>query len=406
MAIRVLLAREWLDTGVTFNPTSRRFLNNPYKTYARLKKKDPVHWSRLIKAWVVSAHRDVDAGLREHKRFGNDYRNSQEHLSEDQVNEVHSMLYLDPPDHTRLRSLVSQAFTRGAIEAWYARIEQIVDELLDQVRDKKRFDAMEALAYPLPIIVISEMLGIPAEDRGRFRKWSDDLAGSLEPRLSEKEIQIINQSLESLTDYFDGIITERSAIPRDDFVTALNAAEEEGEKLTHQEVLMTLTLLLVAGNETTKNLIGNGLLALLQHPEQLAKLHLEPELTPSAVEELLRYDCPVQMDGRTAMEDVEIGGKQIAKGQGVLMLIGSANRDTVAFHDPDMLLIDREVHGHVSFGRGIHHCLGAQLAQVEGQVALRKLIQRYPDIRLAGKPRRNDRIVLRGLESLPIEVGK
>ena len=402
VAIRVLLAREWLDTRVTFNPTSRRFIMDPYPTYTRLQKKDPVHWSRLIKCWIVSTHRDVDAVLRDYKRFANDVRNAKDQLAEEQLNEVHSMLYLDPPDHTRLRSLVSQAFTRGAIEAMYPRIEQIVDDLLDQVNDGQPFDAMETLAYPLPIIVISEMLGVPPEDRERFREWSDDLAGSLEPGLSAEEFRLINQSLEALTNYFDGIIMERRAEPRDDLISALNAAEEGGEKLTHQELLMTLTLLLVAGNETTKNLIGNGLYALLQHPEQLARLRLKPELIPSAVEELLRYDSPVQMDTRTALEDLAIGSKQIKKGQEVVLLIGSANRDADAFHDPDNLVIDREEYNHMSFGRGIHHCLGAQLAQVEGEVALRKLVGRYPHIGLAGKPRHNDRVVLRGLQSLPI----
>ena len=406
VAIRVLLAREWLDTRVTFNPTSGRFIKDPYPTYARLQKRDPVHWSRLIKCWIISTHRDVDAVLRDYKRFANDVRNAKDQLAEEQANEVHSILYLDPPDHTRLRSLVSQAFTRGAIEAMYPRIEQIVDDLLDQVNHSRPFDAMEALAYPLPTIVVSEMLGIPPEDRDRFREWSDDLAGGLEPGLSAEESQIINRSLEALTNYFDGIIMARRAEPRDDLISALNAAEEGGEKLTHQELLMTLTLLLVAGNETTKNLIGNGLLALLQHPDQLARVHDNPELVPSAIEELLRYDSPVQMDSRVALEDLEIRGKQIKRGQEVVCLIGSANRDSDAFPDPDTLLIDREPHSHVSFGRGIHHCLGAQLAQVESQVALRKLVSRYANIRLAGKPRHNNRVVLRGLQSLPIEVGE
>lgn len=403
LAIRVLLARERFETGVSFNATSPRFVKNPYPTYARLQEKDPVHWSRLVKCWLIAKHSDVDSVLRDHRRFANDERNSKDQLTEEQANDVHSMLYLDPPDHTRLRSLVSQAFTRGAIEALSRRIEQIVDELLDQLDGQQKFDAIEALAYPLPNIVIAEMLGIPPEDRARFREWSDNVAGGLEPRVNETQMRIINQSLESLREYFDGIVMERRAEPRDDLVTALNAAEEGGEKLTHQELLVNLTLLLVAGNETTKNLIGNGLLALLQHPEQLARLRDEPELIPSAVEELLRYDSPVQMDSRTALEDLEIGGKQIKKGQVVVMLIGSANRDSVAFTDPNSLVFDRGERSHMSFGRGIHHCLGAQLAQLEGQVALRKLIQRYPNLRLAGKPKHNNRVVLRGLYALPVE---
>ena len=404
LAIRFLLAREWSATRVVFNPLSAKFMDDPYPSYAKLRRKDPVHWSRLIKSWVLTTHGDIDFVLRDHKRFANDTRNTLEQMTENQVNEVHSMLYLDPPDHTRLKSLVSQAFTRRAIEAMNIRIEVIVDQLLDKIEDDK-FDAIEALAHPLPNIVISEMLGIPPEDQIRFRDWSDNVASSLEPNRSHQELQVIEQSLESLHAYFDEVIDNRRADPQEDLVTVLCQAEEEGEKLTHQELLVTLTLLLVAGNETTKNLIGNGLLALLQNPAQMELLRKDSALVPLAVEELLRFDGPVQMDTRTALEDVEIGGKQIKRGEFLVLVIGSANRDEQVFCDPDSLKINRSAQNHLAFGRGIHHCLGAQLAQMEGQIALRKLCQRFPDLRLAGRPVHNNRVVLRGLTDLPVSTG-
>ena len=285
------------------------------------------------------------------------------------------------------------------------RVEEIVDELLDHVNNDQPFDAIQTLADPLPVIVISELLGVPPEDRDRFKAWSTDVARVLEPRETRQDWQRIDQAREALMAYFDPIVEARYQEPRDDLISALASAEEEGDKLTHQEVLVTLMLLLVAGNETTTNLIGNGLLALLQNLDQLARLRQDPSLIDSAIEELLRYDSPVQIDSRTALVDQVIDGKQIRRGQQVLLLIGAANRDPDAFSDPDVLDLSRTARSHMSFGRGIHHCLGAPLARLEGQVAFGKLLERFPHMRLAGKPRFRDRVVLRGLQSLPVEAG-
>ena len=402
VAVRVLLAREWLDAGVSFNLVSSRLRRDPYPIYRKLREKDPVHRSRLFDGWVLSNHADVDAVLRDHQRFTNDVRNAVDDPSDGSRNEVHSILYLDPPDHTRLRSLVSKAFTRGAVEAMQPRIEQIVDDLLDQVGDAHRFDAMQALAYPLPVIVIAEMLGVPPEDRDRFKGWSNDVAAMVEPRMSRGERGRYQQSREALLEYFDAIVEERRADPRDDLVSALAAAEEDGAKLSHDELLVTLMLLLVAGNETTTNLIGNGLLALLQQPEQLAHLREDPNLIEPAIEEMLRFDSPVQIDSRTALEDLVVGGRSIKKGQQVILLIGAANRDPGVFPNPDSLDFGRDVGSHISFGRGIHHCLGAPLARIEGRIAFRKLLERFPHLRLAGRPKFRDRVVLHGLSSLPV----
>lgn len=379
--------------------------SDPYPIYRKLRRRSPVHRSKLVNGWVLSAHADVDRVLRDYKRFSNDERNSNRPQGyEAFAEETRSLLRLDPPDHTRLRSLVGQAFTPRAVEQLKPRVERIVDELLDGIDDTGRFDVIADLAYPLPITVIAEMVGVPPEDRDQFKVWSSDVARVLEPGTSEEENRRSLRSRAALDEYFGEIITQRQAAPRDDLISALIAAEDAGDKLTRDETLAILVLLLVAGNETTRNLIGNGLLALLNHPDQLQALRRSPQMIESAIEELLRFDSPVQLDVRTALEDVEIGGKRIRKGQQVVLLIGAANRDPEVFADPDRLELGRKAQSHISFGRGIHHCLGAPLARIEGQVAFRKLLERFSEIRLDGSPRFRDHVVLRGLESLPVTV--
>ena len=400
LVIRTLLARERLESGISFSLISPELHADPYRWYRRLQIKDAVHRSRLFNGWILSKYADVDAVLRDHKRFANDSNNASDNPLDAQDIPTRSMLYRDPPDHTRLRSLVSKAFTPRSIDALRPRVEMIVDELLDSVGDAESFDVIDALAYPLPVIVIAEMLGIPPEDRDRFRGWSNDVAHSLEPLQSEEDSRRAQRSVEELREYLSAIIEQRRLQPRDDLISALTAAEDEGDKLTHEELLLTLVLLLVAGNETTKNLIGNGLLALLRHPDELKKLRENPDLIEPAIDELLRLDSPVQIDGRTALEDVMIGGKQVKRGQRVVLLIGAANRDPDVFSDPDRLDLSREAKNHISFGRGIHHCLGAPLARIEGQIAFRKLIERFPDIRLDETPQFRNQVVLRGMKSL------
>lgn len=264
------------------------------------------------------------------------------------------------------------------------------------------FDLMEAIADPLPVIVIAELIGVPPADRAQFKVWSDKRARTLEPTITSREREAARQAGEELDEYFLGIIAQRRAEPRDDLISALVAVEEEGDKLTEREMVVMLRLLLVAGNETTTNLIGNGMLALMQHPEQLHLLREQPDLMPTAIEELLRYDAPVQTDIRTALEDVELAGRQIRKGQGVLMLIGSANRDPEVFTDPDRLDLTRNEASHIAFGRGIHHCIGAPLARLEGRIAFEMLLERFEDIHLlTDRPQFKDHVVLRGLASLP-----
>ena len=393
--MRALLAWERLESGTSYNPTSTKIKANPYEKYRELRAIDPVHRLRLINAWVLTEYEDVDAVLRDHRRFSRDYGGESEYKT---------LLELDPPDHTRIRSLVSKAFTPRSVAELQPRIQQIVDDLLDAVEDRDRFDLVESFAYPLPVIVIAEMLGVPPHDMDRFKVWSNDVALSVEPTVNDEQVARIKQSSQELIDYFDSIIGLRRKDPQDDMITALMAAEEEGDRLTHEELLAMLLLLLVAGNETTRNLIGNGTLALLRHPDQLQKLRDDSALVGPAVDELLRYDSPVQLDGRMAIEDVEIGGKLIRPGQRVICLLGAANRDPSVFADPDALDVTRQEKSHLSFGRGIHHCLGAPLAILEGRIAFASLLERFSSIRLLREPEYRDQVVLRGVEELWIEV--
>ena len=397
VAIQALLARERLESGVAYNPVSEEVARDPYAVYRRLRDKDPVHRMRLVDAWVLTRYEDADAMLRDHERFGAENRRFYDAG-------LTTLLDIDPPDHTRLRALVSRAFTPRSVKSWHGRVQAIADRLLDAVADQDRFDLIAAFGYPLPVTVIAEMLGVPAEDMDRFEGWSNDIALVVEPVLTPAQVDGVQRAAEELFAYFETIVEARQREPREDIVSALLAAEEEGDKLTREELLSTMLLILVAGNETTRNLIGNGMLALLRHPDQLQRLRDDPGLLEPAVDELLRYDSPVQLDGRVVREDLEMGGKRLRAGQKVIALLGAANRDPAAFENPEALDIAREAKSHLSFGRGIHYCLGASLALLEARIAFRGLLDRFPSIRLATEPQYRDGIVLRGVESLWIEV--
>ncbi len=395
VVVGALLSWERMESGVSYNPTSNSVINYPYDTYDRMREKDPVHRMRLIDAWALTRYEDVDMVLRDHRRF----------LKDDETrDEYRSMLYSNPPDHTRLRSLVSKAFTPRAVAELQPRIQRMVDEMLDDLQGRDRFDLMEGFAFPLPVTVIAEMLGVPPDDMDRFEGWSNDISLSIEPVLTDEQVQRIQTATEELFEYFEGIMDQRRAVPQDDMITALMNAEQEGDKLTHEELLETLMLLLVAGNETTRNLIGNGTLALLRNQDQLQRLRDNPDMLDSAINEMLRYDSPVQIDGRIVREEVEIDGNLIRPGQGVICAIGAANRDPAVFASPNTFDIGRREKSHISFGRGIHHCLGAPLAMLEGRIAFSALLDRFPSMRLVAEPEFRDQVVLRGVEELWIEV--
>jgi pimeloyl-[acyl-carrier protein] synthase len=317
-----------------------------------------------------------------------------------------SMLDRDPPDHTRLRSLVSKAFTPRVVEVLRPHIQQIVDGLLDRVKGAGSMDLIEQFAYPLPVIVICEMLGVPVEDHDRFKDWGLDIARGLDAILLPPDSDVVRRSISArhaLADYFRGLIAQRRAAPRGDMLSGLIAAEEAGDKLSEDELLATCILILVAGHETTVNLIGNGSLALLRHPDQLRRLRENPALIGTAVEELLRYDGPVQRTARIPSEDMTIGGHAIRKGEMVMPFIGAADRDPAQFRDPDRLDITRTDNRHIAFGWGIHFCIGAPLARVEGQIAINTLVQRLPKLALqTDTPEFRQSLTLRGLKTLPV----
>ena len=402
----MLLYERW-QSGIAYNPLSAGTVRDPYPAYAALRERSPAHRSRLLNAWLFSRHSDVDGILRDHRHFGNDPRSGT--LTRRQrrllppANE-YTMLFLDPPDHTRLRALVSKAFTRRAVNALEPRIRGILADLLDDIEDPDGFDLMQAVAQPLPTIVIAEMLGVPPGDRALFRVWSARRARLLEPTISARECALGDEASREFDAYFRTIIGTRREAPQDDIVSALVRAEDEGRQLSERETLNMLRLLLAAGNETTTNLIGNGMLALLRTPDQLERLREEPGLIPAAVEELLRFDSPVQVDFRRVLADCEVSGVALRKRDNVALLLGAANRDADVFEDPDRLDVARSHQGaHLSFGRGIHHCLGAPLARLEGRIALEMLLDRFPHIRLLDdRPRFRRSIVFRGLQSLPV----
>jgi cytochrome P450 len=409
VALRILSFNERRKTGVVWNPLSSAYQQDPVPTYTALREGAPVHYSEILRGWVVSRYEDIDAVLRDHKRFSNAARLPEQAEAMQDAEFAPSMLLVDQPDHTRLRSLVNHAFTPKAVEAIRPRIEAFTDELIAAVGDAKRFDLMQAIAVPLPVAVISDMIGIPQSDRARFKVWSDAVAKSIEPTMSPQELTEATHAREALREYFGPLIEERRQRPQDDLITALVRAEDQGDRLSHAEVISTLNLLLIAGNETTTNLIGNGMLALLRHPAALAHVRQHPEAIEAAVEEMLRFDSPVQVNGRTALEDLELGGQLITKGQRVVLLQGAGNHDPHHFEAPDTFDPSRgdPAHpdrSHLAFGRGIHHCLGAPLARMEAQIVFPRILARWPNITLATEPRFRDNVVLRGVTTLEVTV--
>ena len=395
-----------------YNPFIPEAHANPYPMYVRLRTEDPVQWSELMESWVLTRYDDIVAVLTD-SRFSADRRQAQNRFAQQaqKIEEefgafgrTQTMLSADPPLHTRLRRLVSKAFTPRMVEGLLPRIQEIVDERLDAVQEAGRMDIIQDLAYPLPVIVIAEMLGVPPQDRDQFKLWSDEIVLTLNgPFTSPDMLESARKSAHELTEYFRGVIEKRRKEPGDDLISGLIAAEEQGQILSEDEMLTTAMLLLVAGNETTTNLIGNGMLALLRNPDQLRKLRDDPSLIQTAIEELLRYDGPVQGTGRVAMEDMEIDGHPIKKGQLAFCVLGAANRDPAKFKDPDQLDITRHPNEHIAFSDGIHFCLGAPLARAEGQIALRTLLRRFPDSSLeTDNLQWGGNFILRGLKGLPI----
>ena len=390
----------------------RDMVADPFPFYHQLRQAAPVHWEESIGRWILTRHADVMTFLRD-PRLGRDLLGGGEtYLSPDQravlepvlVMLDHQMLFSNPPRHTRLRNLVNLAFTPKAVAAMRGEIQRLVDGFLDAVQDSGRMEVIRDLAYPLPTAVIGGMLGVPREDHDRLKRWSDDLATFIGNNdTTPDENRRILQSVEEMIEYFRAAARSRRERPGPDLLSGLVAAEDEGARLTEDELLANAILLLAAGHETTTNLIGNGILALLRHPDQFRLLREEPARIENAVEEVLRYDSPVQLTQRLAMDDLEIGGQAIERGQRVVFVLGAANRDPEQFTDPDRFDITRREIRHVAFGHGPHFCLGAPLARLEGQIALGTMLRRMLELRLTDEPpRQRENFGLRGLEVLPV----
>lgn len=385
-------------------------LADPYPLYRRLREEDPVHWDPFLHVWVVTRYPDVTKVLRE---FTASRTPSPEQLSAmglEALNPiaavmVKQMLFLDGRAHARLRRLATAAFTRRRVEALRSHVRDITRRLLQVAQTQGGMDVIADLAEPLPCIVTAEMLGLPVEDHRQLKLWSQDFAEMLGNfQHNPDRIPKILKSTQDMTAYFRSAMRIGS-IRRDGLVRALMNAEIDGDRLTEDEVIANCIVTMVGGQETTTNLIGSGMLTLLRHPDQLAKLRADLSLIPSAVEELLRYESPSQHTGRLAPDDIEMGGKEIKKRQAVMAVMAAANRDPERFPDPDRLDITRHDNGHVAFGWGAHLCFGAALARIEGQIAFEEMIRLFPDWSLMPGPlvwRTN--LGLRGLTSLPIRL--
>jgi cytochrome P450 len=384
-------------------------LANPYPLYHRLRSEDPVHWDPFLHAWIVSSYADV---ITVFQRFSAKRTPTAEQLTAlglpaltplAQIM-VLQMLFLDPPAHGRVRGLASKAFTPRRVEVLRSHIQDITDSLLDAVQDKGRMDVIADLAYPLPAIVTAELLGVPSSDWNQLTAWSADFAqvlGNFQHNPDHASNAL--RSLEEMIVYFRAAIREQQEHPREGLIHALLTAEIDGDRLSEDELIANTIVTMVGGQETTTNLIGNGVLTLLRHPEQLELLRHDLSLIPSAVEELLRFESPSQHTARLAPEDTMLGGKHIRKRQAVIAVMGAANRDPERFPDPDRLDLERKDNRHVAFAWGSHFCFGAPLARIEGQIVFETVLQRMPNLKLEPVPvvwREN--LGLRGLKALPV----
>jgi cytochrome P450 len=397
------------DGPLVFNPLSPAFIADPYPFYRRLREQAPVY-KTAQGFWLLSRYEDVAFALRD-RRFGKDFAaNMVRRYGEDRLHEpvmanlAKTMLVQDPPDHTRLRGLVTKAFTARRVAEMRPRIARLVNEQLDRVIDKGEMDVIRDLAHRLPVLVICDMLGIPEDHRAPFLVGSNVAGRVLDPvPMSREEFDRANTATMMGNAYFDQLCELRRREPQDDLTTELVKAEEAGDRLSTEELRANIGLLFGAGHETTTNLIGNGLLALHRSPDQWQRLKDDPALIPGAVDELLRFDSSVQMTGRVTTADVEVAGITLPAGESLVTLLGAANRDPAQYPDPETLDVGRHNVRPMSFGGGIHHCLGAQLARLEGELVFAALIERLPNLDLPEKdtPAWRGTFTLRGLHKLP-----
>lgn len=397
-----------------FDPWSPAFVADPYPAYAELRSRGRVHWFEPTRQYLVPCHADVSALLRD-RRLGRTYQHRFTHEEFGRtppppahepfhtLND-HGMLDLEPPDHTRIRRLVSKAFTPRTVERLKPYVHRLAGDLVDSLVAEGGGDLLTAVAEPLPVAVIAEMLGIPESDRAPLRPWSADICGMYELNPDEETAARAVRASVEFSAYLRELIAERRTSPGEDLISALVAAYDEGDRLTEQEMISTCVLLLNAGHEATVNATVNGWWTLFRHPEQLAALRAGQVEVSTAVEELLRHDTPLQLFERWVLDDIEIDGTTVPRGSEVALLFGSANRDPEAFDRPDVLDLSRVDNPHISFSAGIHYCIGAPLARVELAASMAALLERAPALRLAKEPERKPDFVIRGLDGLLVEV--
>ncbi|MER8029012.1 cytochrome P450 [Streptomyces bauhiniae] len=400
--------------GTTFDPWSPEFLDDPYPAYAELRARGRVIRYEPTDQWLVPHHADVSALLRD-RRLGRTYQHRfthqefgrtappPEHEPFHALND-HGMLDLEPPDHTRIRRLVSKAFTPRTVERLRGYVHGLADSLVADLVAAGGGDLLADVAEPLPVAVIAELLGIPEADRGPLRPWSADICGMYELNPSpEVSARAVRASVE-FSEYLRGLIAARRSSPTDDLISALIAAHDEDDRLTEQEMISTAVLLLNAGHEATVNATTNGWLALFEHPEQLALLRADLTLIPTAVEELLRYDTPLQLFERWVLDDIELAGTTIPRGAELALLFGSANHDETVFDTPTTLNLTRKDNPHISFSAGTHYCIGAVLARLELSASMSSLLTQAPTLTLASDPPRKPGFVMRGLDELMVTL--
>jgi len=393
---------------IYFNIWDPEFRANPYAHYAPLLAgPPPILAMGPMTFALVARYADVTAALRDHDHFSSVGPPPPPQAYQGRFAGARNMLGSDPPQHSRLRRLVSRDFTPRRIRELEPRIREIAKDLLDKVEAKGNFDVMADIANLLPVTVIAEMLGVPPELNAKFKRWSDTIIGGDNNVPGAPQPPESIRAIDELGDYFTAEIEKRRATPGQDLVSALVAAHDEGEVMSAADLLSFITLLLIAGNETTTNLIGNGTLALGRNPDQFDALKRNPEMLPRAIEEMLRYDSPVQSTVRFTKEPLQLGGAEIPAGAFALMIVAAANRDPAQFNDPQKFDITRDPNDHVAFGEGIHFCIGAPLARMEARVAFEEMLSRFPALRLkdpAMKPTYKGSYFLRGLESLPVAI--
>ena len=402
------------NLAIDEEPLPYAYYENPYPFYDQLRSADPVHWSDSWNCWIVTRYTDTANVLRDWKHFSSVGKSSRflsqlpeplrKEIQPFEENFTTGLISSDPPQHERLRRLVQKAFAPALIADMRTHIQSIVDDLLDTIREKGRMDVINDYAYWLPSTVIAKMLGVPLQMRSQFNQWVDVINTFLGSRRPDPDDGRKAQAkLLELLDYFRRLLSERRRHPQDDLVSRLAAAEDGGDRFSEAEILATCQTLLTAGYETTMGLIGNGLLCLMRNPDQLEKLKANPSLIKNAIEEFVRYESPVQRMLRVAAEDIDLDGKQIRQGQLVAAMIGAANRDPAQFSDPDRLDIARRDNNHIAFGNGIHHCLGAPLARLEGEIAINTLLSRCPDLQCTEEtPVWRENIMIRNLKSFPV----